>query len=66
MKYICPKCKKEQTSILQWQTASICYEYDFYNGWEQKDIEGGDFESWNCPECGDEFQPSQKLIKKIF
>ena len=50
--YICPYCKKRQTSIIKWQTASISYNYDIKTEEWKKDEEiVGDLESYNCPNC---------------
>ncbi len=53
--YICPHCKEKQTSIVMWQTASESWEYNLETReGECTGSEGGDFESWNCPGCGEE------------
>ena len=54
-KYVCPFCKKEQKSVVQWQTASVAYEFNL----ETKDSEevdrvSGDHEAWTCPSCGED------------
>lgn len=60
----CPNCGKMQTTVIQWQTVSIGYEYDLTTG-DSKDYsrEGGDFESWNCINCGMDIP--FKIHKKI-
>jgi len=51
--YVCPHCKKEQNTILRWQTASVCDEIDLDNGnYDDVDMVYGDFEKYSCPECG--------------
>lgn len=61
--YICPFCKEKQTSIIQWQTVSVAYEFDLNKDKSEKvDEEGGDHESWNCPSCGKEL-PSKTSEK---
>ena len=56
--YICPHCNEKQTSICQWQTASVGSELNMEDGsWEQKDIVGGDHEAWVCPGCEHELDP---------
>lgn len=53
--YVCPHCKHKQDSIIQWQTVSEAWEIDLKTKESnQVDAEGGDHESWNCPECGEE------------
>ena len=65
--FICPHCGNKQESINRWETASVAYEYDFdTKNWEMKDIEGGDFEDWTCPECGGILILPEKLIKQIY
>ncbi len=52
--YTCPHCKEKQTSVVMWQTASESWEYDLETKeGEFTGSEGGDFESWNCPSCGE-------------
>jgi len=65
MKYFCPNCKKEQTSVVQWQTVSIASEFNLETkncDWDI-DREGGNHESWNCPECREELPTS--ICRKI-
>lgn len=63
--YICPFCRKKNTSILQWQTISAKYEYDLVKC-RYSDIlrtEGGDIECWACSNC--EHELSRELVKKL-
>jgi len=63
--FICPVCGEKQVSICRWETVSVCYEYDFHNGWERKDEIGGEFEYWQCPECGAEIILPEEMEKNI-
>jgi len=63
--FICPSCGKKQTSILQWQTNLVCYEYDFHDGWERKCEVGEEIECWICPECETWLQVPRKMEKNI-
>ena len=63
-KYTCPACKKEQTTVTQWQAAIIAYEFNL----ETKDSEevdqiSGDHEAWTCSSCGEDLP--QKITKQI-
>lgn len=54
-KYICPACKKEQTSICQSQIGSQVYILDLESEqWDTKYDFEGEHEAWLCPECGNE------------
>jgi predicted RNA-binding Zn-ribbon protein involved in translation (DUF1610 family) len=65
--FICPSCGKKQTAVNRWETASVCYEYDFETqNWEMKDIEDGDFEDWTCPECRAILVLPEKLLEQIY
>jgi len=62
--YICPNCKRKQTSVVEWQTASIAYEFNLKTGESEKvDEIGGEHEEWSCPECGADLPP--KVVKEI-
>ena len=62
--YTCPFCKDVQNSIIQWQTVSIAYEYNFSTKkWNEVDREGGDHEAWACPECSEDLP--NKLVENL-
>lgn len=62
--YICPHCGHEQDTIIQWQTVSEAWEINLKTKESnQVDSEGGDLESWNCPECGGRL--SDKLVSQL-
>ena len=64
--YICPHCGNKQDTIVEWQTCSVSYAYHLPSkNWEQKEIDGGDFESWACPECDGDLILPEKLLKRI-
>jgi len=54
--YTCPYCKKEQTTIIEWQTMSVAQRYDITEKRFEINIdhEGGEHESYNCPTCNEE------------
>jgi len=54
--YKCPACKKKQTTVIQWQSVSIAFDYRLSDGdCEEVDrSSNGDHESWTCPECGED------------
>jgi hypothetical protein len=66
--FICPSCGQKQVSINRWETASVCYEYDFeIKNLEMRDmVESGDFEDWTCPECGAVLVLPEKLLEQIY
>jgi predicted RNA-binding Zn-ribbon protein involved in translation (DUF1610 family) len=65
--FVCPHCEEKQESIGRWETASVGYEYAFENkNWEIKDIEGGDFEDWFCPNCGGLLILPEGLLEQIY
>jgi len=50
--YVCPFCKKECNTIIQWQTVSISFELDLTkHEYKEQKREGGDIEAWCCPYC---------------
>lgn len=53
--YICPNCKEKQTTVVEWQTVSVAYEYELekFGNSKQIDTVGGEHESWACPSCGE-------------
>jgi len=64
--YICPECGEKQTSLTQWQTVSVAYEYDFATQeWEKRDEIGGNFVAWACPSCGKAINVPKKMNKNI-
>jgi len=66
--YVCPHCGEKQTQIIEWQTISAQYYYDFTKKrWSRiRKTEGGDHETWNCPGCGEELIVPEKLWENIF
>jgi len=63
--YVCPKCKTEQNVVVEFQTCSVKYTYDFEsNTWEQRDIITGDHDAFACYNCGEDL-PSE-LEQEIF
>ena len=65
--FICPYCGQKQVSVNRWETASVCYEYDFETkNWEIKDVDGGELEDLVCPECGAVLFLPEKLLEQIY
>lgn len=66
--YICPSCKKEQTTAIEWQTESIAYEFNLKSG-ESTNIDStsGDHEAWVCPNCKEDlpFKVHEKITKML-
>lgn len=63
-KYICPVCKKEQKTAIQWQTASNAYEFNLKTRQsEEVDQITGDHEAWTCSGCGEDLPP--RITNKI-
>jgi len=60
--YVCPKCGEKQTSVLQWQTCSVAWEFNLAKGYEgdaeEKDRVDGEHEAWACPGCGEDLPTS--------
>ena len=57
--YICPKCKKTNSTVLEWSTCSVCYEMNLNTGdGKEIDLVAGEFESYSCPSCGEELPSS--------
>lgn len=67
-KYICPSCKKEQSTTIQWQIVSVAWEFDLKTGEsEEIDKTGGDHEAWACPGCGEDLPEAvcEKIEKEL-
>jgi predicted RNA-binding Zn-ribbon protein involved in translation (DUF1610 family) len=64
--YICPACGEKQTSVREWQTISIAYDFDLASrSQEEADrSDSADFESFGCPSCGEDIT-DEKLVKQI-
>ena len=65
--YLCPFCKKKQTSVLSWENMDVAYEFDFEtNNVEEKDRVGGEFITFACPSCGEDLPPEMDSeIRKL-
>lgn len=67
--YLCPNCNEKQTEIIQWQTISMASKFNLdTKDWETNiKREGGDFESFNCPNCDEELPRDieKKLLEII-
>jgi len=63
----CPHCKEELDVVIQWQTVSIAWEFNFETGdSEEVDRSGnGDHESFMCPECGKELDDNESEIREL-
>ena len=67
--YKCPACGEKQLSVLQWQTVSIAFEFQFSSGESAEfNREGGEHEAWACPDCGEDLPAklSEKISKQLF
>jgi rubredoxin len=66
--YICPTCKKKQTSAVEWVNASIAYKFNLETtNSEEVDKVYGDHDSWACPECGGDlpYKIAEKITKSL-
>lgn len=54
----CPKCGGESEHLKHWQESSVSYDFtidkDGSGIYNQSEIIGGEDNSWECPECGEE------------
>ena len=59
--YICPACGEAQTTVRQWQTVSIAFDFDLqsntFSG-EAGRSDNADHESFGCPSCGEDLPES--------
>lgn len=57
--YVCPKCKEKQTTVIQWQTLSVAFEFELKNGKSERvDEIVGEHEAFTCPSCGEDLPES--------
>jgi len=66
--YICPACKKKQTSIAESQTGTQIYEYDFESkSWDIPSYGefNGKHNAWSCPSCGQDLDIKKVLPKEV-
>lgn len=64
--YICPNCKKKQTTVLQWETVSVQYLFDLTDDSFDRTGEevSGDHEAFTCPSCYQDIE-DPKLIEQL-
>ena len=64
LSYICPNCKRRQTSVVVYQTVIEFWNFDLKRKeyTDKLDKEGGEIEGYQCPECGADL-PSEKFDK---